>query len=461
MATKSKSENISTLANRVYFAHKLIQIIDICNANTTLSPSSEEFKAKKQTLQTLLKKIEAAYSGDTDIFDEAMQAEKTLCEQNVLAPNGTLKSDEELLLQINSARKEKKAAQLKQALSFLQNQSLDKPFSAFLKNNGFSNIENLINKETSLGNPKKLREKLAQDFAFLETADPKNIVVEQLGAQIAKQTASLNFKYYYAPENPARNEEISQDFNTNENTKKKFLRLMGSLFGLGESLKRNDPLIDQSSFEKIRTLSGNPDLSDDAIRQISTASYNALCDGLWTYKNTVNADAHARKENYIQTNVSQWIKKLKTGKNYLPVLALLSPSEEQEYKTADERKQEEINKKHITIHHKLPKKYHAIFENPEDQFLINHISNFEMIIGGLLHNKKHEQDLDCLIKLSSSKDNAILCVPGKDFDLNHAKEIAMDIPEPVQLSKLRPAKTVQNAEQTGRSFLPNDNGITL
>lgn len=457
MAPKSKPENINTLANRVYFAHKLISVIDICNAHAKLSPSSEEFKAEKQNLQLLMQKVEAALGGNDDVFDEAMQAEKLLHEQNVLTQSGELKSDEQLLEQLNASRSAKKAEELKQALAFAEDPGLKNSFLSFMKGYGYADIQSLINKEESLGNPKKLREKLAQDFVLLQAADPTNAIAQKLQPAIAEQTAALNFKYYYTKEDPARNEMISQDFNTNEDSKQKFLKLMGCLLGLGESLKRNDPLIDKSTYDRIRTLSGNDALSDEAIKQAATASYNALCDGLWFYKNKVNPDSHVRKESYIQTNVSQWIKKLKLGKNYLLTLALLSPSEEREYKSADENKQEEIGKKHITVHHKIPKKYHGIFKNPQDQFLINHISNFELIIGGLLHHQKHEQDMTSMVKLSSTKDNAVLCVPVNDFDLKHAKEIAFDVPEPAELANLRPPKITQEPMQQG---IFNDNGIS-
>ncbi len=445
---KSKSANTQTLATRVYFTHKLIAIYDTCAMFKPLTPSSEEFKKEKENLEALLQKIRNAQTSDDDkAFEEGILAEEELQQKQVLNKDGNLKSDEELLAQINQIRENEKKQKLAEVLSFYKGDENQKAFQSFLKTQNISDLTAFVSKDQ--GNPKKLREKLAQDFELWQKIDPSNALVSILRQPIAEQTASLNAKYYYVEENPTRNKEVREDFNTNDNSKKKFLKLMGNLFALGEGLQKNDKLTDIAAYcKKIRELTSNPELSDEAIKATAQKAYTSLSEGLWFYKNKVNPDPHCDKESYIQVNVSQWIKNLKiTGKNNLLTLALLSPQDEKIYKTATEQKREEIAKKHISIHHKIPEKYHAIFQNREDHFLLNHISNLEMVIGGTLHDQMHENDMQNMLKLTSSKNSAILCVPGDDFELNHAKETALDIPEPEKLAALRPEKTDQNNDE--------------
>ncbi|HCU58509.1 MAG TPA: hypothetical protein DIC64_00840 [Alphaproteobacteria bacterium] len=461
MVVEKSKNTIEALTNRVYFTHKLVQIYDVCNMFEQLSVSSEEFKKEKQSLENLIEKVNSAYTSDDEkVFEEGVKTEEYLRQKGLLDDNGKLKADDLLIAQINTDRKDKKDQELSRVMSFLENPNIQKAFQSYLKSQDISSLEVIIN-NPSRGNPKKLRENLARDFALFEAATPSHPLLKQLREPIEQQIASFNSKYYYTPMNPARNEEIGKDFNTNENSKKKFLKLMGHLLGIGEMIKNKSTLLDKSSYDKIRELSGNKALSDESISQLAKKSYEAVCDGLWVYKNKVNSDCFSNKADYTAKNVGQWIKNLKLGKNHLPVLALLSPSEEKEYKSADERRREEIEKKHITIHHKIAKKYHNIFKKPEDHFLLNHISNFEMIIGGALHNQKHENDLANMVKLTAVKDNAILCVPTEKFDLKSAKEISMDIPEPEALAQLRPAKqNVQASEKSGQSIMLSGNDLS-
>ncbi|MCQ2741299.1 MAG: hypothetical protein MJ210_04190, partial [Alphaproteobacteria bacterium] len=96
---------------------------------------------------------------------------------------------------------------------------------------------------------------------------------------------------------------------------------------------------------------------------------------------------------------------------------------------------------HISIHHKIPEKYHNLFKNPEDQFLLNDISNFEMVVGGALHKDMHKDDLKNIIKIMPVKNSAVLCVPGSEhIDFKGKVEIPFDIKEPEKLTELRPEK---------------------
>ena len=150
-------------------------------------------------------------------------------------------------------------------------------------------------------------------------------------------------------------------------------------------------------------------------------------------RSKVNYDRFTKKSDYMKTNVSLWIKDLKLGKNNIGRLALLSPSEEREYQNASELRKEEIAKKHISIHHKLPKKYHNLV--PGNEFDFNHISNFMMIIDGNLHNQRHKKDLKNKILLGANHDNSIFAAPNED--MSRELNVAMSIKEPESIAQKR------------------------
>lgn len=440
------------LANRVYFATQLINIYDICNETEPLTPKSKEFLDKKKQIKDLQDKIALAHQSDDEkAFEAGMDAEETLQKMNVLDEEGNLKSDEILIAQFNEESEQRRREKISKVLNPIDSFGLTKEFATYLGNNNILDLKKSVIDCPTRGEAAKIREQLALDFAVFQETQPNHRFMEHKES-IIKQTESVKGKYYYAEENPARNAEIRKDFNTNDNAKKKFLKFMGNLLGLGERMAQSPSLSCEDYYAEIRKLSGNDNLTVDYIRKAAEKSYNSFCQGVWLYKNKVNYDPRCNKNDYVKRNISKYITYLKLGRNDLLSLALLSPADEKEYQSASEERKEEIEKQHISIHHKIPEKYHNLFKNPEDQFLLNDISNFEMVVGGALHKDMHKDDVKNIIKIMPVKNSAVLCVPGSEkIDPKKKVEIPFDIKEPEKLTELRPQKSQKDPTDRGPS----------
>ena len=163
--------------------------------------------------------------------------------------------------------------------------------------------------------------------------------------------------------------KLRTQFNESPEAKQKFLKLTGFLLDVGQKLKYNSIGISDSHYNLIKEYSGCDNLSKEEINKIAQKTYSVLETGLWAYKNTVNKDKYCKKEDYCKTNICSWIKELKIGKNNIYNLALLSPNEASEYAKASDIRKEEIEKKHITIHHKIALKYHNILSGEDKNAL--------------------------------------------------------------------------------------------
>lgn len=435
----SKAANISLLANRVYFATKLIAACDVCNDfDAAGQPQSAEFKSYRANLDKLVSDMKKVDESD-EALEAGIKAEGILNGLNALDDNGRLKPQEELFESFRLRLERQKNEKLAECLAFYrQNDSkegekLRKDFEEFLKKNQIKNIESGSLNSSDKGKIKKIRENLADDFALLQKVQPDHLFNKILSDDVKKQTSGLGYSVYYVQEDPVKNDELGKDFNSNPESKQKFLKLMGYLFDLGEKLKNNPSAVNSSHYNMIKEFSGNHDFSADTINKIAEKCYSSLETGLWAYKNKVNYDRFTKKSDYMKTNVSLWIKDLKLGKNNIGRLALLSPSEEREYQNASELRKEEIAKKHISIHHKLPKKYHNLV--PGNEFDFNHISNFMMIIDGNLHNQRHKKDLKNKILLGANHDNSIFAAPNED--MSRELNVAMSIKEPESIAQKR------------------------
>lgn len=434
---QNKDKQNTPLANRVYFANKVLQIFDICNKYDALTLNSPKFKQHKQYLEGLLDKVR--HAGDSDeAFEIGMRAEEKLSKLNLLDENGELKSDEELLAKMQQVYAVEKEKELAETIYDLEcNPALKRSFNSFLQANNIKDLQKDVIDRKERGKGNRFREMLASDYPLFAATQPQHPFVEQLKPSVTQQISVLPYRYCYAPANKDMNKRLGEDFNKNPESKQKFLKLMGNIFELGESIV-NKTSKQEDLYKRIRELSGNNKLSKEEIDKIAFDSYKAIETGLWTYKNKVNPDRLCDKKSYFQSNVRSWIRELKTGRNNLRPLALLSPSEEKAYMSASELQREEIEKKHISIHHKIPKKYHAMLGKGQE-FSLNDISNFMMIIGGELHDQKHKDDMVDMVKLMASRDNSILLVPGNDMQTKNARTIRMDMPEPDAIKNLRPA----------------------
>ncbi len=443
---KNQEKANTSLANRIYFANKVLQIFDVCNKYNGLTLNSPKFKQHKQYLEGLLDKVR--HAGDNEeAFEIGMQAEEKLSKLNLLDEKGELKPDEELLAKMQQVYELEKGKELAAITYDLEsNPTLQRGLNAFLQANNIKDLQKNIIDNQDRGQGNRFREMLAQDYPLFAATQPQHPFVEQLKPSVTKQIAALPYRYCYAPANKDTNKKLGEDFNKNPESKQKFLKLMGNIFELGESLVNGSSLLGDP-YKKIRELSGNHDLSKEDIDKIASASYKAIETGLWTYKNQVNADRLCDKKSYFQGNVRSWMKELKTGRNNIRHLALLSPSEEKAYMSANELQREEIEKKHISIHHKIPKKYHAMLGKGQE-FSLNDISNFMMIIGGSLHDQKHKDDMVDMVKLAASHDDAVLMAPGSDMQPKNARTVRMDIPEPEAIKYLRPGAVEEKGKKT-------------
>lgn len=431
--------NYQALINRIYYANRLIKIYDICNFYDGLDKNSEAFKEYKTGLVELQKKKLKAFEDDK-FFDEGVAAEIKLQRAGVLDENSNLKSDDELLAVIRAKVLQARDEQVAGLKDLVSDPRAEKDFAAFLKKNSLGDLQKIID-NPKRGNAVKLRENMSTDYTVYKETRKEHPLIALNADSIENQIAAAGSIDIYAPENEKVNDELRKHFNTDENSKKKFLKMMGTLLSLGENMQKNPSIIDKTSCDRIRELTGNPELSDDVIRQTANQAYAAVVEGLWFYKNhSANADQKCSKKDYVNNNINAWIKELKQSRNDLLKLALLSPSEEKEYKTANEIRQDEIAKKHISIHHKIPEKYHAMFPDTADRFALNDISNMEMVIGGILHDDMHKNDRKNMIRLYAEKDNSILRVPNGDMNLKHARTVSLDIREPKAISKLRPKR---------------------
>ena len=222
----------------------------------------------------------------------------------VLDENSSLKNDDELLEIIRGKALHARDEQLASLRNLFADPRAEKDFADFLKKNSLGDLQKIID-NPKRGNAIKLRENMSADYAVYKATRKEHPLIAPNAASIESQIAAAGSIDIYAPENEKVNNELRKHFNTDENSKKKFLKMMGTLLGLGENLHHNPSIVDNAYYVRLRELSGNPSLSDETIRQTAKQAYTAVAEGLWFYKNqSANPDKNSSKENYIKTNIS-------------------------------------------------------------------------------------------------------------------------------------------------------------
>jgi hypothetical protein len=296
----------------------------------------------------------------------------------------------------------------------------------------------------SYPNTNKLRNDLWLNYTELHSSLPNHIVIAHDGVDIEDNIGKfVAVRTYKTANNKKKNDDIRDNFNNHPESKKKFLKLMGNLLAVGSPHHFRSGNIDGSRFDEIRKLSGASDMTDEQIKDLAKNIYDTTVEGLWIHKEEVNKDRNSNKNDYINRNVKDWISDLLEGKNNIRALAFLKPEEFEKYKNASIAMQEEIEKKHISIHHKIAIKYNGVIADGVDYnkhskaiHPFNHLSNLMLVIGGKLHDSLHAEDKVGLIDFSSVRDSRILLAPTKDG--KSAKAVSMTMPEDKEMKQLRP-----------------------
>ena len=432
--------------NRVYFDCVLAELYDICNAPVDLKTEINYISELYEQTQSRQKEVFA--NADTVRAKSMLRAWHLLDTQDHLLPR------EELLRRVASTLKYHKQNDIVFLLADLQkDKSLNAEFKSYIRSTyHIYDLQKEVIDNPNRGDGQNIKENLALHYTEYKNGDTTVPLVKAYETQIMQQIRGIGMCYIDAKENKEENAEIRKNFNNV--AKPEFLKMMGHILAIGEALHEHNPFGLQISYDKIRNLAKNPNMSDEAIKKLAQQTYAVTVDGLWTYKNSVNYDRHARRDDYIKYNVHKWIENLKRGNNNIYFLTFLDADESKEYLSASEQKQAEIAAKHISVHHKIPIKYHN-FTN--DMFAVNDISNLMMVIGGALHNNEHKNEIRNTLKLSAKRDDRILLGPFQKYNgdrylgVQYTQNVSMDISEPEMIKDKRP-KFIDRAKNTGKSI---------
>ena len=433
---KKINPNNIPLTTKVYCACKIIQAYQLCNDCDNLSRDSAVFLDYKEELEQNLQ-------------EGGHKAIKKLNKLGVLDENLRI-SDERLLNKIKELAIQIRDKEIQKITDNLQqNELMD--YTKELLGLGDGGFDKLKTMKIRV-NPNKLKEDLALDFAEAQLRYPDNELLQQIAPTVKKQTADLPFYAVALKTDRDVNHELYDEFNNTE--RKKFLTTMGNILWLGGELN-NSKRVSNYIYDDIRKKLENPNLTNEEISTTATKAYKSAVEGCWLHKQKHFRDPAVTKENYIGNNINKWIKALQDGNTGFLALAFLDKEAERKYSFLSKDKQREIERSHITVHHKIDRKYHGLFQSWDNKKLLNNFFNLEIVIGKALHDKKHEgerngiiigSDEYCIAKIDKKIDNSILCVPCNE-NCSQARETGIDsyIPDEVKtkIAQLSADRTVK------------------
>ena len=454
-----------TLATRVYCTHQVIALYDICNNFDSLSLNSETFQKCKADFLKYKAKVDAAMNDemiDEASLDTAIKADTLFRSWKLFDDAGQLNDNIllEKMQKMYAERRDKALSALTQEME--ADPLLKKEFDLTLNRYSIKDLEK-FKANSKRGEPNKLREKLADDFALLQQTDPNNLLVKSLKTSVLQQTDKLPYVVYWLKEDKKTNHDLRDIFdNKNKdeaNPRQKFLMFMGKLLTIGQDLTNNNKIAPKdisakhshykSYYDDIRMACGNPDLSDADISQVAARAYANAVEGCWKHKQKCNPDPLAKKEMYVH-NVNRWVADMVKGRNNIASLAFLTGKEAEQYKTsADEMWKDSVAAKHITVDHNTDLKYHPLFKSMEDKKSLHDIWNLTLIIGGDIHNAKTDatentggQINKCLINGVSYYKAKISKKPNNCLLISPAGSVSLERKEPEQMQKIRSGTSV-------------------
>ena len=439
MAPKTKKTNF-TLDEQVRFGYYLLKIYNIGKACDNFS-SKDNVVEYVEALQQRIAKADQDNATDTDITN-AIIADDRL---NSLGLTGDKSTSEkkEIRNAINQKAMQFKVSKINEVLDRIDDDERSR-FEEFTAQYGIKDVTKAVIENRSYPNTDKIRNDLWLNYTELHASLPNHVVVTHDGFDIENNIGKfVAVRTYKTAHDTKKNDDVRDNFNNHPESKKKFLKLMGNLLAVGSPHLFRSGNIEGTRFDEIRKLSGASDMPDEQIKDLAKNIYDTTVDGLWAHKEKVNKDKASNKNDYVNRNVKDWISDLLEGKNNIRALAFLNPDEFEKYEKASEAIKEEIEKKHISIHHKIAIKYNGVISdgieyNKRSKAIhpFNRLPNLMLIIGGELHKKEHNKDKSGMIDFSSVRDSRILLAPTKDG--KSAKAVSMTMPEDKEMKQLRP-----------------------
>ncbi len=411
------------LTTRVYCASKIIQIYESCNM-TLDSKTFQQYK--KEYEQKLL---------DVDIDTIEM-----LNKWGVLDSNYQIKSDELLLDKLKEYEAESVISDLGKTKTNDNSQISLLKYAEALLPQGVNNLDDLktLNNDTQIN---KIKEMLAEDFAIAKLEDPDNELLQVIEPKVNKQIADLPFFVVLAEEDVSVNHDLYDIFDDSE--RGKFLTFMGNMLWMGQELTNSNKELPSYLYDNIRKDLENPELTNEEIATVAKKSYRTAVDGCWYHKQKYFKDDHVTKEKYIENCISPWISQLMKGNTGFKALAFLNPKEQAIYDRLSEKEKRRIESSHITVHHKIDRKYHVLLKSWINKKLLNKYFNLELIIDKDLHDNEHKGERKInikgkdywIVKINKDIDCSLLCAPGNEAcSPKAARKTAIKslIPEPIK-----------------------------
>ena len=457
------ASNAQTLATRVFCTHALVNIYDLCNTYDKLTLNSDAFQKCKALFLSYKTKVDQAMSGanmDEASLDLAIKADKCFRNWHLFDDGGKL--NEALLLEkMKSMHADRRDNEINNIVKKMDDPLFRHEMTSILDRYGVKDFDKL-KANSKRGEPNKLRENLASDFALLQQSDPNNVVIKGLVPSIEAQIDKLPYVVYWIKENPEINHQLRESFDGHENKdgltpRQEFLKFMGKILALGEDLTKKGSLSPEKIpsksitfgryYDDIRKAGDNPDLSDEDISRAAISAYNTAFEGCWQHKQKCNKDDHTNKNDYVH-NVSRWISNLLKGRNDIAKLAFLTGQEANKYNTTtDELWINETNKKHISVDHDTDLKYHPLLPTMDDKKLFHGIWNLTLIIGGSIHNAKTDKTENtdgqinkCLVNNIAYYKAKISKAPNRNILISSAGSVALERHEPEIIQKIRSNK---------------------
>lgn len=417
--TTKLNPNKIPVAARAYCASKIIQIYETCR----LTVDSEKFQQRRQEYEQKLQEV------DIDTIEK-------LNKWGVLNGDYQIRSDEILFNKLKEHDADDVINDLLSTKADDASQiSLIRYAEAILPQ-GVNSLEDLktLNNDNQIN---KVREMLAEDFEVAKLEDPNNELLQEIEPTVNKQVADLPFFVVLIEEDVSVNHDLYDVFDDSERSK--FLMVMGQLLKMGQELSNKKRVSDY--FDNIRKELENPELTNEDIADVAQKSYRTAVEGCWYHKQKKFKDETVTKEQYTENCISQWISQLMKGNTGFKALCFLSPKDEAIYDRLSEKEKRKIERSHITVHHKIDRKYHGLFKSWEIKKLWNKFFNLELVINKDLHDKEHEGERKINIrgknywvaKIKKNIDCSILCAPGnEDCSPKAARKTALAafVPEP-------------------------------
>ena len=454
--------NSQTLATRIFCENRLINLYDLCNAHDTLSLNSESFQKCKANFLKYKAKVDQAMSDDNideASLDLAIKADEMFRAWNLFDDNGTLNED-----QLLEKMRKMYALERDNEISSITQRMEDDPLfmhemTLFLNRYGIKDFDK-FKANTKRGEPNKLRENLASDFALIQQSDPNNKLIKRYIPSITQQISVLPYSIYWIKEDSVTSHKVRDCFDKETNSngltpRQEFLVFMGKLLSIGEDITKKDTLpMDKTPaksvtysgyYDYIRQTSGNLTLSDEQISRAAAIMYKNALEGCWKHKQKCNPDAQAKRKDYAAYNVSPWISALVRGHNDIGKLAFLTGKEALDYrKSTNDMWKETLAAKHITVDHDIDVKYHPLFSTMDEKKLLNDIWNLKLIIGGSVHNAKTDatENTDgrinkCLVNGGAYYKAKISKTPNRNLLQTYGSSAAFECQEPDLVQHIR------------------------